>query len=384
MRLDSRAVHAGRVPAARRPLAPPIHQTSVQVFGDLEDYDAVARGDRAGHVYARNSNENVDMLARAVAELEGAEAGVAVGSGMAALLVSVLTLVPRPAPIAVASDVYGVTMGLLREDLGPMGYLVREVDAGGEGVEEALDGAAVLICETVSNPLSRVADLPRLCAAAARFGVPVLVDNTFATPIHCRPLEHGAAAVYHSATKYLGGHSDLVAGVVVGPRDLMEGVRARTVRMGTTLGPFEAWLALRGLRTLAVRMRRISASSVLLAEGLLGIPGVAGVHHPLVEGSPESERAARVLDGGAGGMFAFDLEGGRDAVQSMLDRLQMVVFAASLGGVETTLSYPDLTSHRAVPQARRRSLGITAGTVRVSTGLEDPADLLEDFRAAIG
>ena len=387
MKPETLAVHAGRRSGgagARESLSPPLEQASVQVFRDLDELDAVAAGRRAGHLYARNSNENVDALAAAVAALEGAEAGVAAGSGMAALLVTVLSLAPRPARVAVAADVYGVSLSMLRQDLEPLGYTVRTFDAAsGDGLESALDGAAVALCETISNPLSRVADLPGICAAATRAGVPLVVDNTYATPIHCRPLDHGATVVYHSVTKYIGGHSDLVAGAVAGPEPLMAEIRARTVRLGTTLGPFEAWLALRGLRTLAVRMRRASATSVLLAEGLAGLPGVNAVHHPLVSGSPESQRARAILDGGAGGMFAFDLAGGRAAVQRMLERLRLVVFAASFGGVETTISHPDLASHRTIPEPERRAAGITAGTVRVSTGLEDPEDLLADFRQAI-
>jgi methionine-gamma-lyase len=207
--------------------------------------------------------------------------------------------------------------------------------------------------------------------------VPLLVDNTFATPLLCRPLELGATVVMHSATKYLGGHSDLVAGVVVGDATTMGSARARAARTGTTLSPFDAWLALRGLRTLDVRMKRHSENSLVLARAMQEMPGVARVHHPLLDG------ASRVLPGGSGGMMAFDLEGGRQAVQRMIKRFSLVTFAASLGGVETTVSYPEITSHRSMSQEERAELGVTPGTVRVSVGLEDPQDIVEDFAQAV-
>ncbi len=384
MHLDSLAVHAGRTPGHREPLAPPIVQASVHVFEDLEDYDRVASGDRAGFFYGRNSNENVEMLARAVADLEGAEAGLAVASGMAAIFATVLAAAPQPAPLVVDRDGYGVTLTLLRKELSPLGYEVREVDMGDlKALRQALAGAALLICETITNPLSKVADLDAICSLAGAAGVTVLVDNTYATPVLCRPLELGAAAVCHSATKYLGGHSDLTAGVVVGEPGLITEARAHSIRTGSSLGPFEAWLALRGLRTLPLRVRRQSRTALTLANGLLSTPGVERVHHPLLRASPHRPVAARLLPQGAGGMLAFDLAGGREAVQAMVRRFRMVRFAASFGGVKTTVSYPELTSHRGLTASERRALGIFSGTVRVSSGLEDPGDLLEDLRQAI-
>ena len=376
---DSLAVHAGREIRARDALSPPIAQTAVHVYDSLEDYDLVAAGEVPGHYYGRNSNETTAMLEGAVAALEGAEAGLATSSGMAALLVTILALCPRPAPVLVPLDVYGTTLGLLRQDLAPLGYEPRIVDLEDPaGLERALEGAGLLICETVTNPLCRVPDLDAIGAAAARAGVPFLVDNTFATPILCRPLQHGATAVVHSATKYLGGHSDLVAGVVVGAGGLVGAARARSVRFGTTLGPFEAWLALRGLRTLGLRVRRQSDNADVLAKDLGRRPAVTAVHRA------SGERARRLLPDGTGGMLSFDLAGGREAVQHLLDRLRLVRFAASLGGVETTVSHPELTSHRGLTAEERERLGISPGTVRVSTGIEAATDIVDDFAQALG
>jgi methionine-gamma-lyase len=380
----SRTVHAGRELGARSPLAPDISPAAVHVYEDLEDYDAVARGERPGHYYGRNSNQNRSMLEQAVADLEGAEAGVATASGMAALHVAILALAPKPVTIVATRELYGGTLALLRQDLEPAGYEVHFIDLGDlDGVRRAIDGAGLVLAETITNPLCRVPDLQAIGELARGRGVPFLVDNTFATPILCRPLELGASAVMHSVTKYIGGHSDLVAGVVVGRASLIAAARARSVRTGSTLGPFDAWLALRGLRTLDVRMRRHSENSLTLAREMRSMRGVARVYHPLLEGSSSYEIAARLMPEGAGGMMAIDLEGGRDTVQRMMSRLKVVKFAASLGGVETTISYPEITSHRTLTPKERAELGVGPGTLRVSVGIEAAEDIVGDFAQAL-
>jgi cystathionine gamma-synthase len=384
MRPGSRAVHAGYRKTARSPLSPPIVQTAVYVYENLEDYDAVARGDLPGHYYSRTSNENVSMLAEAVAELEGAEAGVATSSGMAAIAVAITALAPRPCPIVAPLDLYGGTWVLFRQELEPVGYTTRAVDFRNlAAVAQALEGAGLVVCETITNPLVRVADLEAICQLAASNGVPVLVDNTFATPVLCRPLELGATMVVHSATKYIGGHSDLVAGVAVGAREHVKPAAARASRLGTTLGPFEAWLALRGLRTLPLRIARASQNALLLAEALMEAPGVSAVYYPTLPGSAQEELARRLLPDGAGGMLAVQLDGGRAGVQRLMDRLAMVPFAASLAGVETTISHPEVTSHRYLTPEERAGLGIHPGTVRISAGIEESEDIIQDFLQAL-
>ena len=384
MKEASRAVHAGRELGPRSPLAPDLSPAAVHVYTDLDDYDAVARGERPGHYYGRNSNSNRAMLEQAVAELEGAEAAVATASGMAALHVGILALAPRPATILATRELYGGTLALLRQDLEPAGYESNFVDMTDlEAVRRAMDGAGLVLIETVTNPLCKVPDVEAIVMMASGREIPVLVDNTFASPILFRPLEVGATAVMHSATKYIGGHSDLVAGIVAGRTDTMAASRARSVRTGSNLSPFDAWLALRGLRTLEVRMRRHSDNALALARALEGTAGVSKVHHPLLESSPSYEVARRLMPQGAGGMLAFDLAGGRGAVQRMLSRFEMVRFAASLGGVETTISYPEITSHRGLTPAERKELGVGPGTVRVSVGIEAAEDIVTDFVQAI-
>ncbi len=242
LRPETRVVHAGWRPAAGESLAPPLVQASAQVFDSLDDYDDVAAGRRPGHLYGRNSNENVASLEAAVADLEGATAAVATASGMAAILCTVLALASRPRPLVVDRDAYGVSLALLRSDLEPLGYEIREVDLADEdALKAALPGAAVVICETVTNPLARVNDVQRISALASTEGSAVVVDNTYATPLLCRPLAWGATAVVHSVTKYLAGHSDLIAGVVCAEQQLIEAVRQRVIRTGGSLGPFEGW-----------------------------------------------------------------------------------------------------------------------------------------------
>jgi cystathionine beta-lyase/cystathionine gamma-synthase len=384
VKLGSRAVHAGRETTGRSPLAPPISTAAVHVYDDLDDYDAVARGERPGHYYGRNSNENREMLERAVAELEGADAGLSASSGMAALHLAILALAPKPVTIVATRELYGGTMNLLRQDLEPAGYEAHFVDMGDlDAVRRALDGAGLVLIETITNPLCGVPDIEAIARMARDRGVRVLVDNTFATPILCRPLELGADLVMHSATKYIGGHSDLLAGIVVGGAELIAAARARSVRTGATLGPFDAWLTLCGLRTLEVRMTRHSENAMALARALSTAKSVSKVHHPLLDGSPWAAVARKILPQGAGGMMAFDLEGGRAAVQRMISRFEMVVFAASLGGVETTISYPEITSHRSLSPEERAELGVGPGTIRVSVGIESADDIVADFSQAI-
>jgi cystathionine beta-lyase/cystathionine gamma-synthase len=381
----SRAVHAGRELGARTPLAPDLSPAAVHVYTDLDDYDAVARGERPGYYYGRNSNSNREMLERAVADLEGAEAGVATATGMAALHLAILALAPKPCTIVATRELYGGTAALLRQDLEPLGYEPLFVDLTNlDAVRSAITGAGLVLAETITNPLCRVPDLEAIGAMARQSGVPLLVDNTFATPVFCRPLELGASVVMHSVTKYLGGHSDLVAGVIAGSAGTMAMARIRSVRTGTTLSPFDAWLALRGMRTLDVRMRRHSENSLALALAMRSMRGVTRVHHPLLEGSESFAVAHRILRDGSGGMMAFDLDGGRAAVQRMIKRFKLATFAASLGGVETTISYPEITSHRSMTPEERAELGVGPGTVRVSVGIEDPGDIIADFSQAIG
>lgn len=372
-------------PGVTRPLTPPIYQTSVFVFDDLERVDAVWEGREPGFIYGRFGTPNHAELEETVARLEGAEAAVATASGMGALTALFLATLAPGDHLVAGRDLYGATAALLREELARAGVEVSLVDAADpDAVEAALTGRTrAIFAETVSNPLLRLADLPALAALARGRGLQLLVDNTFASPALLRPLGLGATAVVHSATKYLAGHGDTTAGVVAGPRSLMERVRKVVIRMGLNLGPFDAWLTQRGLRTLALRMERQSANALALARFLEGRPEVARVFYLGLESHPQRALARRLFPDGAGGMVAFELRGGAEAVRVLMKGLRLIEFAPSFGDVATTWSYPARTSHRSLGPEERKALGIGDGLVRLSVGIEAVEDLTADLGGAL-
>jgi methionine-gamma-lyase len=247
----------------------------------------------------------------------------------------------------------------------------------------ASDRSRLLFLETIANPTIAVSDLPALIAAGHQAGMTCVVDNTFATPVLCRPIEHGADIVVHSATKYLGGHDDVTLGLVISAREQEHRpLWKHTVDLGVAADPFAAWLTLRGLKTLSLRMERHCASAGLLAGRLAGHPAIARVHWPGLPDHPDHPTARRILSG-FGGMVAFDLAGGRDAGLAFVARLRLAMLATSLGGAETLVLHPASTSHRQMDAASLRAAGIDEGSIRVSVGLEHPDDLWADFEQAL-
>ncbi len=292
----------------------------------------------------------------------------------------------RPGDHLVAGrDLYGTTTALLREQAARWGIAVTFADgAEASAVEAACTPATrAIFVEAVSNPLLRLADLPGLAELARRRSLRLLVDNTFASPALLRPLEHGASAVHHSATKYLSGHGDATAGVLAGDAELVGRARGEAVRIGLNLGPFDAWLVLRGLRTLALRMERHSANALALARDLAGRPEVRRVHYPGLPDHPQHALARKLLADGFGGMLAFELRGGAAAVGRFFAALRLLEFAPSFGDVTTTWSYPARTSHRGLSPEEQAKLGIDPGLVRLSVGIEDVEDLREALAAGL-
>ncbi len=373
----SRCVHGPTVqgPTATPPVAPPIQQAAVYETADLARLQAAFDGAPGHFVYSRLANPTVAAFEAAVADLEGAEAACATASGMGAIAATLLAHL-RPGDRVVATPgLYGATHRLLTEFLASFGVATETM-----GHRPLTGPAKIVYTETLSNPLLTVADLPRLAQAARRSGALLVVDNTFATPFHCRPLDHGADIVVHSATKFLGGHSDLVAGVAAGARGLLAPVAATMQLLGAPLGPTDAWLARRGLRTLALRMARQSDNATAVAAFLDGHPAVDRVHYPGLPGHPSHAAAATVLSRGFGAMVSFELaSGGDDAAWDFFGALEMIRFAASLGDVATTVSHPATTSHRSMP----REAGIGPELIRLSVGAEDPADIVSDLRVAL-
>lgn len=387
---STRAIRAAsRVPRVdQHPSSVPIYQSVTFDARDAAELGAILVGEQAGYAYSRIDNPTTAALGAAVAELEGAEDGFAFASGMGAIHAAIVSTVSAGDRIVASSAVYGSTRDLLTEVLGRLGVATTFVDPTDlAAVERALAEAPtrLLYAETIANPTIVVADLAALAGLAHRHAALLAVDNTFATPYLCRPLELGADLVIHSATKYLGGHSDALAGVAVGSRERLAEVRRVQVDTGASASPLPAFLVLRGISTLGLRMDRHSASALALAAWLEEQPGVRRVWHPGLASHPQHEVAVRQFGraGPFGGMLAFELEGGRLAGQAFLDALEVPERTASLGSIHTIVVHPPSTTHRQLDAAALAEAGIAEGLLRCSVGLEDLEDLRADFATGL-
>jgi cystathionine beta-lyase/cystathionine gamma-synthase len=378
--LDAPSPDAGERGA--RPHAPPIYQTSGFAYPSALEAEEAAEGKR--YIYSRYASPNEDALARAVAELEGAEAAVVFASGMGAIAAALESRVGAGDHVVSVHGLYGGTHELLFGLLPRFGVSTTFVDgATADAVAPALrPETKVVYVEAISNPLLRVADLDGLSALCRDRGVALLVDATFATPLLCRPIERGAILSIHSGTKYLGGHGDAICGVVSGSRaDVARLVPLRKMH-GASLDPFAAWLVLRGLRTMGLRVERQVASAATVARALERVPGVERVWYPGLESHPDHALATRVLDG-PGAMVSFEVAGGLDGARRVYDRLRLVARAASLGEITSLMTHPARFSHVRVDDESRRRAGIADGLLRLSVGIEDADDLVADLRQAI-
>lgn len=386
MRLETIAARGGRdVPSASRPLTPPLYQTNVFVFDSMAQVEAVWEGKEPGFVYGRYGTPNHAMLEAMVAELERGEAAVACASGMGATTALILGLFRRGEHLVAARDLYGSTTALFTDEVPRLGIEVSFVDASDpERVMAALTPKTrAVFVEALSNPLLRLVDVEALAAGLAGRGLELIVDSSLASPAVLRPIGLGASVVLHSVTKFISGHGDVTAGVVVGSRPVVERVRAAAIRIGTNLGPFDAWLAARGLRTLHVRLERQCANALTLARFLEGRPEVERVYYPGLPSHPQHGLAARLFKNGGGAILSFDLEGGALAVERLMKRLRLIEFAPSFGDVATTWTYPARTSHRRISDAAKAEMGIGPGLVRLSVGIEAVDDLIEDLTGAL-
>ncbi|MGZ8599506.1 MAG: trans-sulfuration enzyme family protein, partial [Actinomycetota bacterium] len=340
---------------------------------------------RPGYTYTRGyGNPTLLAFETLMADLEGTEAAFSFASGMAAIHTVVTTLARSGDRVVVSPELYGGTYSLFRSVLPRYGIDVTFVDARDAGaLARALPGAKLFYCETIANPNATVSDLAALGAACAEAGVPAVVDNTFASPYLCTPAEHGFAFVIHSATKYVGGHNDLIGGVVCCSAEGAAGLRGTVIETGGTMAPLEAWLCMRGLATLELRMRRHSENASALAASLAGHAKVERVHYPGLPSHPQHDLAVRLLPRGFGGMLAFEIEGGTDAGQRFCDALELAWVASSLGGTHTLVGHAASTTHRQLDPEARRAAGIADGLIRVSVGIEDVADIVEDFERAL-
>lgn len=387
----TRVIHAGMdadaAGSVTRPVSPPIVQSAAWVYPDVATIDAVYAEGAPGYIYGRYGVPNHRELERALADLEGAEAGVATTNGSSAIVAVLLALTRSGSRVVAAHRVYGGTRGILNHEMARFGVETTWVDVADlEAVRAALGGEprpALLWVDTIANPTMRTSDLPALAGLAGDAGVPLVVDNTFATPLHCRPLEHGASLVVHSATKFIAGHNDASGGVVVGPAALVEPVRDVAVRVGGVGAPFEAWLCLRGLRTLDVRLARSSATALALAEALEAHPAARRVHYPGLASDPTHDVARRVLRDGFGSMLSVDL-GTAAVARAAVDRLRLVQFVETLGGVMTTVVHHPSTSYRDLTDEQLAAIGVSPGLLRFSIGIEAAQDIIDDVVGALG
>ncbi|MXN66797.1 methionine gamma-lyase [Stappia sp. GBMRC 2046] len=381
------AIHHGYDPAMNDgALTPPVHMTSTFAFETAEAGGEMFAGERAGHVYSRISNPTVDLLERRVAALEGAEAGVAAASGMGAITAVLWTFLAPGDEVIVDKTLYGCTFAYMRHGLSRFGVTITHVDmTDPANLEAAISKKTrIVYFETPANPNMRLVDIAAISDIARAHGAKTVVDNTYSTPVLTRPIELGADIVVHSATKYLGGHGDLVAGIALGSAEDMAQVRLVGLKdmTGAVLSPMSAHLVMRGLKTLELRMERHSSSAMAVAQALESHPAVGSVFYPGLASFHQHELAKRQMSA-FGGMIAFELKGGLQAGIGFLNRLGLVRRAVSLGDAETLVQHPASMTHSTYTAEERHAHDISDGLIRLSVGLETPADIVDDLMNAL-
>ncbi|MGQ0534733.1 MAG: trans-sulfuration enzyme family protein [Methanobacteriota archaeon] len=377
---STRSVH-GEDPRKDGPVAEPVVVSSTFGFADT---DAMVKALSEGHFYTRWGNPTLDRLAGRIAALEGGEAGMVSASGMGAISTAVLTFLSKGDRILSVRDLYGQTHDLFAKWLPARGFetdFVPTTDVA-SWERSVRPEHKILYLESPTNPTLRLVDLDAAARFARRHGMVSVIDNTFATPVNQRPIEHGIDVVVHSATKYLGGHSDVVAGAIVSGKSLVEKMATTHITLGPVLDPDAAYRVWRGVKTLAVRVRHQNASAQKVAEFLAKHPKVTRVNYPGLPTHPQHALAKRQMKGFTG-VLSFDLDGGRPAAIRAMDRFRLVSLAPSLGSVETLCSMPTLSSHIELDPKILDEMGISDGTVRLSIGLEDPEDIIEDLASAL-
>ena len=360
-----------------------IARTANFTFAGTEEMKRWAQGKSSAYIYTRYGNPTLAVAEKKLAALEGAEAAVVTASGMAAISSSLLAVLKAGDEVIATRQVYGGTYRLMRDVFPRMAIVVRHVESDLAGIERLVSPRTkALYIETPTNPTLRLVDLQKAIAFAKEWDLISLIDNTFASPVLQKPIEMGFDIVLHSATKYLAGHSDVIAGAAVGSHARMEKVRDMIIYLGGSMDPEAAFLLIRGMKTLELRVRRQCATAMIVARYLAKHPKVARVHYPGLPSHPDHLLAKRQMRG-FGAMLAFDLKGGLSAARHFCDRTRIFLLAASLGGAESLVVLPIYSSHYNMSLEELRRAGVEPGTVRVSVGLEDPEDLLGDLRQAL-
>lgn len=369
------------------PEVQPVYMTSVFAFDDVKSVDDIYEGAADGYVYSRMKHPNSDAAASALAQADGAEAGLVFSSGMAAIILSIISAVGAGDHIVSSPVLYGGVRDYLENELKRFGVEVTFTDFSDPAdVEKAIRPNTKLIyTETISNPLLAVPDIPAIAEIAHRHGAAFFVDNTFASPIVAQPVRLGADLALYSATKYLGGHSDLVGGAATGSKEQIGRIGKKLTLYGATLGAAESWLLARSLRTLDLRVTRQSENALKIAQFLERHPAVERVYYPGLSSNRDHALASRLFRNGLyGGMLSADIRGGVEAATHVVDHLGFIKYVPSLAGTATSVSYPAKTSHRAYSKEELDKLGISLGQLRFSAGIEDADDILAQLDEALG
>lgn len=387
----TRAVHVGeRGPKPDfKPVSTPIYNSVGYLYEDLKDLDAVFGNERPGYVYARYGSPTNSALEEVLADLEEGEAALTFGSGMAAVYAALMAAgVKTGASLLSAFDVYGATYAICARLLPDWGVKTKFVDVTDLGeVQRVLAELkpAAIILETISNPLMKVADIPAITKLAHRAGAKVIVDNTFATPVLYQPLKHGVDFCVHSTTKYIGGHGDVLGGAIVSSKANRKILHEIIKMTGGNLGPAEAWLTLRGVKTLPLRMRQHCTNAMEVAKRLQGHPQISKVNYPGLADHPQHELAMKLFPEGLfGGMISFEIKNaGKKEVFRFMESLDLVLPATTLGDVYSLTLYPAMSSHRALTPEERKKGGISDGLVRLSVGIEEVGEIIGDLEQAL-
>lgn len=378
------AIHTGEAHAGvNGPVVPPVARTSNFTFANSEEMKRWAEGKSSAYIYTRYANPTLAVAEEKIAALEGAEAAVVAASGMAAISSTLLAVLRAGDELIATRQVYGGSYRLMRDVFPRFGIVVKHVQTDLGGIEHMVNPRTkALYVETPTNPTLRIVDLRRAAEFAKEWGLVSIVDNTIASPVLQKPLESGFDIVVHSATKFLAGHSDIVAGAAAGSRALMDRVRSNIIYLGGSMDPGAAFLLTRGIKTLETRVERQCRTTMEIAKFLARHPKVSRVHYPGLPAHPDHALANRQMRG-YGALLSFDLKGGLKAARRFCDRIRLFMLAASLGGVESLVILPIYTSHYKMSLEELRAAGVEPGTVRVSVGLEDAGDLIEDLRQAL-
>lgn len=383
-RTATRAIHGGEVKhGINAPVTTPITRTSTFAFSSTAEMKRWAEGRSKAYIYTRYGNPTLTVAEKKIAALEGAEAAMVTASGMAAISCALLSALKAGDELIATRQLYGGTYRLMRDVFPDLGIRVHHVEADLKGIEDLVNSRTrVLYVETPTNPTLRIVDLKKAVAFAKKHNLVSIIDNTFATPILQKPLEVGFDMVAHSATKYMGGHSDIIAGAAAGSQKWMDRVRHMVIYLGGSMDPAAAYYLIRGLKTLELRVKKQCENAMAVAKFLAKHPKVARVHYPGLASHPDHKLAKQQMKG-FGSMLAFDVKGGIMAARRVCDRARLFLLAASLGGVESLIVLPIYTSHYNMSPDELARMGVTPGTVRVSVGLENPEDLIADLKQAL-